>query len=263
MCGGGEAARLRQMAPPASIPAAPHPVLARYYTDAEGKRPFVRGIFDRTACDYDRIERIMGLGSGSWYRHQALLRAGLAPGMKVLDVAIGTGLTAREAQRVVGARGSIVGLDPSMGMISRAVAALRIPAAIGVAEQIPLADECMDFLSLGFALRHVNSIEIAFREFHRVLRPGGRLCILEITRPRGVLARTALRAYLRLFGVWLTRLVARRTESAALVEYYWQTIDACLPPQRICEALWRAGFVDVARREEFGIFSEYTARKSG
>src|SRR5438477_2557133 len=100
-----------------SIPAAPHRILARYYADAQGKRPFVRRIFDRTACDYDRIERIMGLGSGAWYRRQALLRAGLAPGMRVLDVAIGTGLTAREALAIVRGRGSIMGLDPSMGML--------------------------------------------------------------------------------------------------------------------------------------------------
>src|SRR5688572_11391454 len=74
---------------------APHPTLPRYYA-SDGKRSFVRRIFNHTAGDYDRVEKMMALGSGSWYRRQALMRAGLVSGMRVLDVAIGTGLVARE-----------------------------------------------------------------------------------------------------------------------------------------------------------------------
>src|SRR6478735_6008277 len=78
--------------PVQAVPIPPHPMLPRYYRSAREKHRFVRGIFDEAAGDYDRVERAMALGTGSWYRRQALLRAGLKKGMRVLDVAIGTGL---------------------------------------------------------------------------------------------------------------------------------------------------------------------------
>ncbi len=80
-------------------PVAPHPPLPEYY-GAEAARPaWVRGVFDRTAADYDRIESFMSAGSGAWYRGEALARAGLGAGMDVLDVASGTGLVAAAARR--------------------------------------------------------------------------------------------------------------------------------------------------------------------
>src|SRR5437763_1885491 len=100
---------------------APHPTLPRYYEASErAKRSFVRRIFNQTAGDYDRVERLMALGSGSWYRRRALRRAGLAQGMRVLDVAIGTGLVAREEVDITGDPRLVLGLDPSVGMIAQA-----------------------------------------------------------------------------------------------------------------------------------------------
>src|SRR5579863_1504138 len=81
---------------------APHPPLKDYYAHGADKDDWLRRLFDQTAGDYDRIERAMAFGSGSWYRRRALARAGLEPGMRVLDVGTGTGLTAREAARLVG-----------------------------------------------------------------------------------------------------------------------------------------------------------------
>src|SRR5262245_14649409 len=100
-----------------SKPHAPHPPLEGYYRGEDGRRAFVRRIFDDTAGDYDRIERVMALGSGRWYRRRALVRAGLAHEMEVLDVAVGTGLVAREAVAVVGNPRRVVGVDPSLGML--------------------------------------------------------------------------------------------------------------------------------------------------
>src|ERR1043165_7722134 len=97
---------------------APHPAMPRYYDAADSsKRSFVRRIFNQTAGDYDRVERLMALGSGSWYRRQALRRAGLAQGMRVLDVAIGTGLVAREEVEITGDPKLVFGLDLSIVMV--------------------------------------------------------------------------------------------------------------------------------------------------
>src|SRR5262245_46724666 len=98
----------------------PHPILDAYYPDSTGRRRFLRAIFDRGAVDYDRVDRLLAFGRGSWYRRQALLRAGLTAGMQVLDVAVGTGLVAREIRHVLGASGSVIGIDPSTGMMTLA-----------------------------------------------------------------------------------------------------------------------------------------------
>ena len=247
---------------PAGTVLAPHPSLPRYYDNADSaKRSFVRKIFNQTAGDYDRVERMMAMGSGSWYRRQALRRAGLAQGMRVLDVAIGTGLVAREEVAITGDPKLVLGLDPSIGMISQARRTLPIRAVLGVAEELPLADGQFDFLSMGYALRHLSDLAVTFREFLRVLKPGGRLCILEISRPRTALRRAAIKAYMRWIVPAITRLVTRHADSQQLWQYYWDTIEACVPPETVTSALTAAGFADVTHRRELGLFSEYVARK--
>jgi len=247
---------------------APHPALSRYYDDdggadgADGKRSFVRRIFNQTAGDYDRIERFMALGSGSWYRRQALRRAGLVAGMRVLDVAMGTGLVAREEVDITGDPQLVLGIDPSIGMITQALRVLPVRAVLGAAEELPLADGQFDFLSMGYALRHLSDLSVTFAQFYRVLKPGGRLCILEITRPRTRLRRAAVKGYLRWVVPLATRLATRHAHSQLLWQYYWDTIEACVPVETVTAALSAAGFVDVSHRCELGIFSECIARKA-
>src|SRR5271168_2452331 len=163
----------------------PHPPLRDYYAQEAQRNAWVRELFDRTAGDYDRIERVMALGTGSHYRRMALRRAGIQPGMRVLDIGAGTGLTARQAARLVGASGQVIGVDPSTGMLHSAKVPAGVEMLVGSAEAIPAAADSADFLCMGYALRHVSDLSAAFREFMRVLKPGGRICVLEITRPTG------------------------------------------------------------------------------
>lgn len=238
----------------------PHAPLTEYYRDEAERHQYLRRIFDDTAPDYDRIERVLALGSGPWYRRQALQRAGLAAGAQVLDVGIGTGMVAREALRLIGPGGTLRGVDPSAGMMGQA----RLPGVEllqGRAETLPCADASCDFLSMGYALRHIGDVAAAFGEFHRVLRPGGRLLVLEITKPATRAGTLALKAYMRGVVPVLARVVARRHHTAELWRYYWDTIEACIPPERVMRALGEAGFQDVQRHVELGIFSEYTATR--
>jgi len=247
---------------------APHRPLTDYYPDESARAGFVRGMFDRTAGTYDRIERILAFGSGAWYRGQALRRAGLREGHRLLDVGIGTGLVAREAVGIVGAPDLLVGVDPSPGMLERARATLPADVQLveGTAEAIPFPDASFDFVSMGYALRHIGDLASAFREFHRVLRPGGRLCLLEITKPETRLGRSLLKAYMRGVVPTLARLVGAGGETVRLWRYYWDTIEACAAPEQVVATLRAAGFDDARRhidQRPMPIFAEFQARKPG
>jgi demethylmenaquinone methyltransferase/2-methoxy-6-polyprenyl-1,4-benzoquinol methylase len=155
----------------------------------------------------------------------------------------------------------VLGVDPSSGMIENAIVPPGVRLAPGSAESIPSPDASADFLSMGYALRHISDLAAAFREFGRVLKPGGRVCLLEITSPRGVVPRVMLKAYMRGVVPIVARFVARHRSVPELMRYYWDTIEACVPPKSILDALTTAGFVDVIRYVEHGVFSEYRARK--
>jgi demethylmenaquinone methyltransferase / 2-methoxy-6-polyprenyl-1,4-benzoquinol methylase len=237
----------------------PIPTMTAYYADAKEKGRFIADIFDRTAPDYDRMEKLLGLGSGSWYRGEALLRAGLAARMNVIDVAVGTGLVAREAVRIVGDARLVVGVDPSPGMLENAKVPPGVRLLQGRAEEIPFPDQQFDFLSMGYALRHISDLSAAFREFHRVLKPGARICLLEITPPRSRIGKALLKTYMRGVVPTIGRLFARSGDTAKLWRYYWDTIDACVPPENVMATLAACGFEEVHRVVEHGIFSEYQA----
>ncbi len=238
----------------------PHTPLPEYYGDEAEHGRYLRRIFDDTAADYDRIERVLAFGSGPWYRRDALKRAGLSAGAEVLDVGIGTGLVAREALVLIGNAGSLVGVDPSPGMMGE-IDLPGIELRAGRAEALPCGPDSCDFLSMGYALRHISDVREAFSEFHRVLRPGGKLLILEISKPDGPIASSLLKTYMRAVVPLIAKVVARKSDTAELWRYYWDTIEACMSAEAVLDALRAVGFENVRRERQLGIFSEYIASK--
>ncbi|MEN3110548.1 class I SAM-dependent methyltransferase [Uliginosibacterium paludis] len=244
---------------------APHAPLTDYYASESERAGFVRGMFDSTAVDYDRMERILGLGSGPWYRGKALERAGLRAGMRICDVGTGTGLVARAAVRITGDAKLVVGVDPSPGMMAQA----RLPEGVqlveGRAEAIPFPDASFDFLSMGYALRHIGDLSVAFREFHRVMKPGAKLCLLEITKPETRFASFLLKLYMKLCVPLLAFVVGREKRGTSrLWRYYWDTIEACVPPAEVVRTLEEAGFVMARRHIDvrgMSILAEYQATR--
>jgi demethylmenaquinone methyltransferase / 2-methoxy-6-polyprenyl-1,4-benzoquinol methylase len=246
---------------PVAVVHAPHKPLTDYYKTEQDRQAYLRKIFDETAPDYDRIESLLAWGTGARYRRDALVRAGLKPGMKVLDVGVGTGLVAAQACMLTGDAALVTGVDPSPGMMAASKLPKTMALVEGRAESLPFPDNHFDFLCMGYALRHISDLSVAFAEFQRVLKPGGRVCVLEITQAKGPVGRWLLKTYMRGVIPLLTRFVAGQKKTTTMWRYYWDTIEACVPPQQVMATLSSVGLAQVERHLELGIFSEYHAVK--
>jgi demethylmenaquinone methyltransferase/2-methoxy-6-polyprenyl-1,4-benzoquinol methylase len=224
---------------------------------------FVRALFNDTAPHYDTVNRIFSLGSGNWYRRRCLLRAGVQPGQRLLDVAIGTGLIAKSAHRILGPAGSVIGLDLSEAMLAECRRKLDIPLIQGLADRLPLGDGTVDVVTMGYAIRHIDDLESCFREFRRVLKPGGILLLLEVSSPTKPIYRTTLARYLGRVVPVLSRWITRQPKLRMLMAYHWETMENCVAPAVIEATMGRAGFGSVVCEGWFDLFRSYSARKEG
>ena len=132
---------------------------------------------------------------------------------------------------------------------------------LGTAEKLPFGSDRFDRLSMGYALRHVADLGVSFRECLRVLKPGGRILILEISRPASRVGRFFVQIYLQRVLPPIVRVLTRSGHAQMLMTYYWDTIAECVEPAIILEILGTSGFGRVERRVVGGIFSEYTGVK--
>ena len=242
-------------------PLRPHPTLDRYYTSDAERPAAVRNLFDEGAASYEWICRVMSFGTGEWYRGRVLRDAGLAPGSRLLDVATGTGLVLRSAHEICGPSGRAIGLDPSAGMLGQCRSSCAAPLIQGYGERLPFADGSFDMVSMGYALRHVADLRQLFAEFRRVLKPGGRVVILELTQPRSRVARGLNRFYLQSIVPRVAALGRGGKGGRVMMEYFWDTIESCVPPETILAALRDSGLEDSRRRVTGLVLSEYLATK--
>jgi demethylmenaquinone methyltransferase / 2-methoxy-6-polyprenyl-1,4-benzoquinol methylase len=252
---------LMNLPSPSPSPLPPHRPLSEFYGAAEKRHEFVNGLFDAAARDYDWVSAAMSFGSDRWYRRQALQRAGLQVGMTMLDVATGTGLMVRAALELGLSPAQITGVDPSPGMLAENRRRHPVRLIEGRGERLPLSDAAFDFVCMGYALRHVEDLHALFAELKRVLRPGGLLLILEITRPANPVVLKATQIYMQHLVPALGWLRRGNQSTARLLGYYWATIAECAPPSVILSALTAQGFQDVRRATTGPVLSEYIARR--
>jgi demethylmenaquinone methyltransferase / 2-methoxy-6-polyprenyl-1,4-benzoquinol methylase len=250
--------------PRTDLPAAalsPHRPLTEFYPASAARQKFVNELFDEAAPDYDWVSGMMSFGRDQIYRRDALRKAGLTSGMRLLDVASGTGLMIKAALELGVDRALVTGVDPSRGMLAQNRKRNPVTLLEGTGEALPCKDSMFDFVCMGYALRHVEDLGKLFGEFQRVLRPEGRVLILEITRPTSPLALHLIRFYMQKLVPRLGWLRRRNRSTAKLMQYYWATIAECVPPPVILSALEASGFRNVKRTTTGAVLSEYVARR--
>jgi demethylmenaquinone methyltransferase/2-methoxy-6-polyprenyl-1,4-benzoquinol methylase len=205
----------------------------------------VRRMFDRIAPVYDAMNRLMTAGLDRRWRRVTVAET-VRPGDRVLDACCGTGDLAIAA-RDAGA-GEVVGIDFSAAMLERA--RRKEPAVEWVQGDLlalPFPGGSFDAATVGFGVRNVDDLQAALRELRRVLKPGGRLGVLEITAPRGVLAP--------FYRVWFDRavpLLGRLVPGGAAYTYLPASVRRFPTPEALREVLERAGFRDVRFRRFAG-----------
>jgi len=201
----------------------------------------VRSMFDRIAPVYDLMNRVMTAGLDvRWRRLTA--QAAVRSGDRVLDAACGTGDLAI-ADLKAGA-GKVTGLDFSPRMLERARRKdARIEWLQGDMLALPFADETFDAATVGFGVRNVEDLERGLRELRRVLRPGGRLAILEITTPRG-----ALKPFFRLWFDKAVPLLGKVLPGGAAYTYLPESVKRFPKAERLADLLRECGFGEVRFR---------------
>ena len=198
----------------------------------------VRSMFDTIAPRYDLVNRVMIFRMDVGWRQRAVSSLGLVPGSIVADLACGTGDFCFELER----KGMVpIGMDLSFGMLANAPR--NFPRAQADALRLPLADHSIDGATCGFALRNLVELQGFFDELARVVRPGGRIALLEVAEPPNPVLRFGHGLY---FGK-VVPLVGGLLSDRSAYRYLPKSVAYLPEPARMVEMLATSGFSDAKR----------------
>jgi demethylmenaquinone methyltransferase/2-methoxy-6-polyprenyl-1,4-benzoquinol methylase len=204
--------------------------------------PQVRAMFDRIAGVYDLMNTVMTAGLHHRWRARAADLAALAPGDSALDVACGTGDLAIELARRVGPGGEVIGSDFAPEMLERARAkAPELAWECANALELPYASARFDAATVGFGARNFADLDRGLAEMARVVKPGGRVVVLEITTPR----RPPLSTF---YWLWFDRIVpviGRLTGEDEAYTYLPHSVKRFPGPEGLAAAMERAGLAGI------------------
>jgi len=224
----------------------------------------ISGMFDAIAGRYDLLNHLLSAGLDQSWRRQAIDALELTGQETVLDLCTGTGDLALAAISEQRRARRVVGVDFSRAMLQIAKNKIAVAPDIallrGDATRIPLAASTVDAVTIGFGIRNVEDPVAAFHEIGRVLRPGGRLAILEFSLPRAKALRSFYLWYFRRVLPMIGRLVSKHPSAYT---YLPESVEAFPTPEAFAEQLRGAGFGTVrARALTFGVVYLFVAAKN-
>src|SRR5881227_655097 len=200
----------------------------------------VEAMFDRIAGLYDRMNTVMTVGLHHQWRRRAADLAALGPGNRALDVATGTGDLAIALAERVGDDGEVVAVDFSERMLELARAkanGLPVRFEIANALALPFGDDEFDAATVGFGARNFSDLDRGLGEMVRVVRPGGRVVVLEITTP----TRPPLSTFLELWFDHIVPALGRLAADAEAYSYLPNSVRRFPPPAELAASMWRCG----------------------
>ncbi|MDE5656811.1 MAG: bifunctional demethylmenaquinone methyltransferase/2-methoxy-6-polyprenyl-1,4-benzoquinol methylase UbiE [Muribaculaceae bacterium] len=236
-----------------------------YEGDTRGKTEQVRDMFDSISGAYDFMNRAMTMGVDRLWRRTAVNTVRRPAPRRVVDLATGTGdLAIALARRIPGAE--IIGYDLSEGMLQvgrRKVEKAGLSGRISLHQAdclaLPAADNSADAVTVAYGVRNFEHLLEGYREMHRILRPGGMLCVLELSTPHGRLTAPLYRFYTRCIIPLAGRLISRDDRAYS---YLPESIAAVPQGADMCALMAEAGFSDCRFRPmTFGSCTMYTAVK--
>ena len=218
-------------------------VTRRWNESDEAKSGYVNELFSALASRYNVMTDVWTLGLHRLWKRQAMKLLALQPGQRVLDVATGTGDLAFVEKAAVGTQGQVVGVDSCAAMLE--VARQRHRGAVdfqeGDAMDLQFPDASFDVITIGFGLRNVADRSRALREFRRVLRPGGRLMVLDFSTPTSKPLKALHDLFYFVVMPKVGRVVAWHRDAH---HYTAASIRTWLSRDELSEAMLEAGFVD-------------------
>lgn len=231
---------------------------------AEGsKRDQVERMFDHISPKYDLLNRLCSLGTDQGWRRKLIRAVGREPVRHLLDVATGTADLAIMATKVAG---QVTGADISAGMlehgrnkVAKAGLAGKIQLVQADAAELPFPDASFDVVTVAFGVRNFEVLEAGIRGMARVLRPGGRLFVLEFSTPARPPFKQIFRFYFHRVMPIIGRLVSK---DEAAYTYLPASVDAFPQGKHFVQVLERCGLHDIRSRQlTFGVATLYSARR--
>jgi demethylmenaquinone methyltransferase/2-methoxy-6-polyprenyl-1,4-benzoquinol methylase len=226
----------------------------------------IAGMFDAIAPRYDFLNHLLSAGIDRYWRARAIRSLGLTGRERVLDLCTGTGDLAIAARKARPGAARVIGVDFAAAMLAVGADKLRrerlsggVTLVRGDATRVPVADASVDCVTIAFGIRNVEDVPAACRDMHRVLKPGGRLAILEFAIPTTPLFRLVYLSYFRHILPRIGRFVSGHD---AAYGYLPASVGTFASPEELTDLLRKNGFRDVSANSlTFGSVFLYTAQR--
>lgn len=235
-----------------------------YSTEEGSKKEQVAKMFDNISARYDFLNHLLSLGIDKGWRRKVVRIVSATQPTKVLDIATGTADLAIALSKIDGAH--ITGVDISAGMlkvggekIDKKGLSERIALQLGDSEQLPFEDNSFDAITVAFGVRNFENLEAGLSEMLRVVKPGGKVVVLEFSQPTGFPFKQIYRFYFKFILPTIGRLVSK---DQSAYTYLPESVDAFPYGQRFLDILGKLGYSKaVAKPVTFGVATIYTATK--